>query len=132
MLAFAMVTSCINISGFTFLLDCNLYGFLWNWSVYYRLFFPEVVWYHLMKFFHSKTPQVSAIKSGMWNSIYDTFQVFNHSELTNSPTKSSEFETIDVGPSLENVPLVTKDSTENTKCESICLLNQALSNIFIY
>lgn len=85
-----------------------------------------------MKFFHSKMPQVSAIKSGMWNSIYDTFQVFNHSELSNSPTKSSEFETIDVGPSLENVPLVSKDSAENTKCESICLLNQALSNIFIY
>lgn len=61
---------------------------------------------------------VSAIKSGMWNSIYDTFQVFNHSELSNSPTKSSEFETIDVGPSLENVPLVSKDSAENTKCIS--------------
>ncbi|MCI08750.1 hypothetical protein A2U01_0029829, partial [Trifolium medium] len=41
----------------------------------------------------------------MWNSIYDTVQVFNHSELTNSPTKSSEYETIDVGPSLENVAL---------------------------
>ncbi|CAI8618591.1 unnamed protein product [Vicia faba] len=61
---------------------------------------------------------VSAIKSGMWNSIYDTFQVFNHSELTNSPTKSSEYETLDIEPSLENVPLVAKDSAENTKCIS--------------
>jgi hypothetical protein len=74
--------------------------------------------------------QVSAIKSGMWNSIYDTVQVFNHSELTNSPTKSSEYETIDVGPSLENVALVTKDSAENTKCESICLwIKHWLTNV---
>lgn len=58
---------------------------------------------------------VSAIKSGMWNSIYDTFQTFNHSELPNSPTKSSEYETLDVEPNLENVPLVTKDGTETTK-----------------
>ncbi|XP_061373032.1 protein NO VEIN [Gastrolobium bilobum] len=61
---------------------------------------------------------VSSIKSGMWNSIYDTFQAINHNELTNSPTKSSEYETIDVGPSLENIPVITEDSTENTKCIS--------------
>ncbi|XP_050899985.1 protein NO VEIN isoform X1 [Lathyrus oleraceus] len=62
---------------------------------------------------------VSAIKSGMWNSIYDTFQVFNNSELTNSPTKSSEYETLDIEPSLENVPLVAKDNAENTNLELI-------------
>lgn len=64
--------------------------------------------------------QVSSIKSGMWDSIYDSFQAINCNQLTNSPTKSSEYETIDVGPSLENVPVVTKeDSAENTKCEYI-------------
>ncbi|XP_019445357.1 PREDICTED: uncharacterized protein LOC109349123 [Lupinus angustifolius] len=61
---------------------------------------------------------VSSIKSGMWNSIYDTFQTIGHNELTNSPTKSSEFETIDVGPSMENTPVITKDTSENTKCIS--------------
>ncbi|CAL0306413.1 unnamed protein product [Lupinus luteus] len=61
---------------------------------------------------------VSSIKSGMWNSIYDTFQTIGQNELTNSPTKSSEFETIDVGPSMENTPVITKDTSENTKCIS--------------
>ncbi|KAJ1407272.1 Arp2/3 complex subunit 2/4 [Sesbania bispinosa] len=61
---------------------------------------------------------VSSIKSGTWNSIYDTFQAINHNELTNSPTKSAEYETIDVGPSLEIVPVITKDSAENTICIS--------------
>ncbi|TKY59984.1 hypothetical protein E2542_SST17079 [Spatholobus suberectus] len=61
---------------------------------------------------------VSFIKSGMRNNIYDTFQAIIDNEISNSPTKSSEFETIDVGPSLENVPVITKDSLENTKCIS--------------
>ncbi|XP_027348428.1 uncharacterized protein LOC113859987 [Abrus precatorius] len=61
---------------------------------------------------------VSSIKSGMWNSIYDTFQAINNTELTHSPTKSSEYKIIDVGPNLENVPNITKDNAENTKCIS--------------
>lgn len=65
--------------------------------------------------------QVSSIKSGMWNSIYDTFQAIGDNELTNSSTKSSEYETIDVGPSMENTPVITKDTSLNTKCQSICL-----------
>ncbi|KAK7247091.1 hypothetical protein RIF29_41968 [Crotalaria pallida] len=61
---------------------------------------------------------VSSIKSGMWNSIYDTFQAIGHNEFTNSPTQSSEFETIDVGPSVENTLVLTKVTSENTKCIS--------------
>ena len=63
--------------------------------------------------------QVSSIKSGMWNSIYDTLQAISHNELTNSLAKSSEYETIDVGPSIENVLVIAKDGGENTKCKSI-------------
>jgi len=50
--------------------------------------------------------------------MYDTFQDIIDGELSNSPTKrSSEYETIDVGPCQENVPVQTMDNTENAKCE---------------
>ncbi|KAL4331696.1 hypothetical protein HN51_038485 [Arachis hypogaea] len=58
---------------------------------------------------------VSSIKSGTWNSIYDTLQAIGHDDLTNSLTTSSEYETIDIGPSLDYVPLPTKDSAKNTQ-----------------
>lgn len=61
---------------------------------------------------------VSSIKSGMRNNIYDTFQAIIVDELSNSPTKGVQNETIDVGPSQENVPVITKDNKENTKCIS--------------
>ncbi|CBI17221.3 unnamed protein product, partial [Vitis vinifera] len=42
---------------------------------------------------------VTSIKSGMWDSIYDTFQAISQDELTNKlPDKHSEYESID-GPS---------------------------------
>ena len=62
--------------------------------------------------------QISSIKSGMWNSIYDTFQAISHNELSNSHTdRNSEYEMIDVGPSLGNELVVTKDNAENIKSE---------------
>ncbi|KAL9327411.1 hypothetical protein ACSQ67_008056 [Phaseolus vulgaris] len=62
---------------------------------------------------------VSSIKSGMRINIYDTLQDIIDSELSNSPTKrSSEYETIDVGPCQENVPVITMDNIENAKCIS--------------
>nr|KYP67781.1 hypothetical protein KK1_024134 [Cajanus cajan] len=50
---------------------------------------------------------VSSIKSGMRNNIYDAFQAVIDNELSNSPAKCSEYETIDVGPSQENLPVIT-------------------------
>ena len=62
--------------------------------------------------------QISSIKSGMWNSIYDTFQAISHNELANSHAdKNSEYETIDLGPSFVNELVVTKDNVENIKSE---------------
>jgi len=50
--------------------------------------------------------------------MYDTFQDIIGNELSNSPTKrSSEYETIDVGPCQEKVPVITMDNIENAKCE---------------
>ncbi|KAK7400095.1 hypothetical protein VNO78_11295 [Psophocarpus tetragonolobus] len=56
---------------------------------------------------------VLSIKSGS-----DIFQASIDNELSNSPTKGSEHETIDVGPSMENLPVIEKDNIENTKCIS--------------
>ncbi|CAJ1939134.1 unnamed protein product [Sphenostylis stenocarpa] len=63
-----------------------------------------------------KVAEVSSIKSGMRNNMYDAFQDIIDNKLSNSPTKlSSEYETIDVEPSEENVPLITKDNIGNPK-----------------
>ena len=43
---------------------------------------------------------MTSIKSGMWDSIYDTFQSIGQHELTDKlPDKFSEYEDIDVEPS---------------------------------
>ncbi|KAF7807153.1 histidine kinase-, DNA gyrase B [Senna tora] len=58
---------------------------------------------------------VSSIESGMCNSIYDSFQAINNNELDNFHTnKDLDYETIDVGPSVEIVPVITKDLTCNS------------------
>ncbi|XP_054822554.1 protein NO VEIN [Prosopis cineraria] len=62
---------------------------------------------------------VSSIKSGLWNSMYDSFQAISNNELDNShANKDSEYETIDVGPSDKIVPVVTKNNTQNINCYS--------------
>lgn len=72
--------------------------------------------------------QVSSIKSGLWNSIYDSFQAIGNNELDDShANKDSEYETIDVGAGVEMVPVMTKDDSENKNCEFICLKKKALA-----
>ncbi|XP_028765904.1 uncharacterized protein LOC114723831 isoform X2 [Neltuma alba] len=62
---------------------------------------------------------VSSIKSGLWNSIYDSFQAISNNELDNShANKDCGYETIDVGPSDKLVPVITNDHTENINCYS--------------
>lgn len=46
--------------------------------------------------------QVSSIKNGMWDSIYDSLQTINLHESTNTRVeKQPVYECIDVGPSAE-------------------------------
>ena len=46
--------------------------------------------------------QVSSIKNGMWDSIYDSLQTINLHELSNTHVeKQPVHESIDVGPSAE-------------------------------
>ncbi|KAG6731183.1 hypothetical protein I3842_01G116900 [Carya illinoinensis] len=53
---------------------------------------------------------VSSIKFGMWDSIYDTFQAINQNELRKTCNeKYSEYEIIDVEPSLKDAPVIADD-----------------------
>ncbi|KAE8650296.1 protein NO VEIN [Cucumis sativus] len=60
---------------------------------------------------------VSSIKNGMWDSIYDSLQIINLPELTNTNVKKQPvYDCIDVGPSAEgalikHVPKSTHDIT---------------------
>ncbi|CAK7328430.1 unnamed protein product [Dovyalis caffra] len=52
-------------------------------------------------------PLVTSIKCGMWDSIYDTFQVISQPESANTPSGNcSEYECIDVEPSEKQAPVV--------------------------
>ncbi|RDX88172.1 hypothetical protein CR513_30268, partial [Mucuna pruriens] len=55
---------------------------------------------------------VSSIKSGMRNNIYDTFQAIIDTELSKSPTKGSEYQPIDVGPTQEML-VITKGTSSD-------------------
>ena len=66
--------------------------------------------------------QVSSIKSGMWDSIYDTFLAISQQELTNTPMQNqSEYEIIDVEPSVKDAPVIAEHCVEVTHSE-YCLL----------
>jgi hypothetical protein len=66
--------------------------------------------------------QVSSIKSGMWDSIYDTFLAISQQELTNTPMQNqSEYEIIDVEPSVKDAPVIAEHCVEVTHGE-YCLL----------
>ena len=62
--------------------------------------------------------QVSSIKSGMWDSIYDTFLAISQQELNNTPMQNqSEYEIIDVEPSVTDAPVIAEHSVELTHSE---------------
>lgn len=70
----------------------------------------EITCYDLVAF---SILQVSSIKFGMWDSIYDTFQAINQNELTKTCNeKYSEYEIIDVEPSLKDAPVIADDHKE--------------------
>lgn len=51
--------------------------------------------------------QVSSIKRGMWDSMYDTFQTIGQYELTDSITDNRpEYVNIDVEPSTKDKPRI--------------------------
>ena len=59
--------------------------------------------------------QVSSIKSGMWDSIYDTFLAISQQELTNSLMQNqSDYEIIDVESSVKDAPVISEHSVELT------------------
>lgn len=62
--------------------------------------------------------QVSSIKYGMWDSIYDTLQALSQQDLTHtSMEKNSEYEIIDVEPSVKDAPVITEHAVERTRGE---------------
>lgn len=61
---------------------------------------------------------MTSIKSGMWDSIYDTFQAISQDELTNKlPDKHSEYESIDVEPSENDTVAITDCILEHRHSE---------------
>lgn len=62
--------------------------------------------------------QVASIKSGMWDSVYDTFQAISQQELVKTPSdKYSEFESIEVEPSKQVAVLNTEHIVQHTNSE---------------
>lgn len=61
---------------------------------------------------------MTSIKSGMWDSIYDTFQAIDQHELTNKlPYKCYENEGIDVEPSKNDSVVVSDCILEHKHSE---------------
>lgn len=61
--------------------------------------------------------QVSSIKCGMWDSIYDTFQAIAQNELTKTFDKDPKYESISVEPSLKNPATVAEHVAEHPHSE---------------
>ena len=54
----------------------------------------------------------------MWDSIYDTFLAISQQELTNSLMQNqSDYEIIDVEPSVKDAPVIVEHSVELTHSE---------------
>jgi hypothetical protein len=54
----------------------------------------------------------------MWDSIYDTFQALSQQDLTQTcMEKNSEYEIIDVEPSVEDAPVIAEHDVERTRGE---------------
>jgi hypothetical protein len=54
----------------------------------------------------------------MWDSIYDTFLAISQQELNNTPMQNqSEYEIIDVEPSVKDAPVIAEHSVELTHSE---------------
>jgi hypothetical protein len=69
-------------------------------------------------FFFFPILQVSSIKYGMWDSIYDTFQALSQQDSTQARVeKNSENEIIDVEPSVRDAPFIADHGVECTRGE---------------
>lgn len=72
--------------------------------------------------------QVSSIKSGLWDSMYDTFQTIGQQKLTGSLMDNCpEYVSIDVGPSIKDekstmdAPVIPEVILEHKQSESCWL-----------
>lgn len=63
--------------------------------------------------------QVSSIKCGMWDSMYDTSQSIGQHELSRTSTdKYSEYLNTDVEPNIKDAPpVITEHVTQHTQSE---------------
>lgn len=82
--------------------------------------------------------QVSSIKSGLWDSMYDTFQTVGQHKLTGSLMDNCpEYVSIDVGPSIKDekstkdAPVIPEVIAEHKQSES-CWLFISFEGIRFY
>lgn len=62
--------------------------------------------------------QVTSIKSGMWDTVYDTFQEVNVNELTTTSfERCPEYESIDVEPNKQVVVVKNEHIIQQTQSE---------------
>jgi hypothetical protein len=62
--------------------------------------------------------QLSSIKSGMWDCMSDTLQTTSQQELTQtSVERCSEYEIVDVEPSVKDASVITEHGVECTHSE---------------
>lgn len=57
--------------------------------------------------------QVSSIKCGMWDSIYDTLQAITQNEFTTTIDKDPKYESISVEPVVKNTAPVAEHLAEH-------------------